>query len=107
MDEAAKHYRKAIENKPGYRSAHFFLGRILVNQDKLPEALQQFQQTLTPVDAETARYAYALGATYARAGDKQKAIQYLREAQKHATTFGQKELLAALERDLRTLEGKE
>ncbi len=106
LDEAAKHYRKAIENNPGYRSAHFFLGRILVYQEKLPEAIQQFQQTLTPVDAETARYAYALGATYARAGDRQKSIAYLREAQKHATAFGQKELLAAIERDLQTLEGK-
>src|SRR5215510_3814491 len=64
LDEAAAHHRKAIENKPGYRSAHFHLGRILVNQNKLSEAIEQFLQTLTPEDAETPRYAYALGATY-------------------------------------------
>jgi protein O-mannosyl-transferase len=105
LDEAAKHFRKAIENKPGYRSAHFHLGRILVNQDKLAEAIEHFQQTLTPEDGDTPRFMYALGATYALAGEKQKGIQYLREALKRAQALGQTQLVTSLERDLRTLEG--
>ena len=104
LDEAATHYRKAIENKPGYRAAHFALGRILVNQDKLPEAIQQFQQTLTPEDEETPRNYYALGATYIRAGDKAKGIHYLREALKRANALQQTQLVNSLQRDLKTLE---
>jgi tetratricopeptide (TPR) repeat protein len=104
LDEAAEHYRRALENKPGYREAHFHLGRILVNQGKLTEAIEHFQQTLTPEDENTPRFTYALGATYVRAGEKQKGIQYLREALKRATALGQMQLAASIERDLRQLE---
>ena len=104
LDEAAQHYRKAIENKPGYRAAHFSLGRILVNQGKLTEAIAQFHQTLTPEDEETPRYLYALGATYIRAANKAKGLQYLREALKRAVALQQTQLVSSLERDLKTLE---
>lgn len=104
LDEAAQHYRQAIANKPSHRMAHFHLGRILVNQDKLAEAIEQFQQTLTPADEQTPLFAYALGATYARAGEPQKAIELLRQALKSATAMGQTELAASIERDLRTLD---
>ncbi|MGH9799313.1 MAG: tetratricopeptide repeat protein, partial [Blastocatellia bacterium] len=103
-DEAAQHYRRAIENKPGHRMAHFHLGRILVNQDKLSEAIEHFQKTLTPVDEQTPLFTYALGATYSRAGDNAKAIQFLREALKSATGMGQIQLAANIERDIRQLE---
>lgn len=104
LDEAAAHYHKAIENKPGYRLAHFHLGRILVNQDKLGEAIQQFQKTLTPEDEQTPLFTYALGATYIRAGEREKGIQHLRLALKRAKEFGQTQLAAGIERDLQTLE---
>jgi tetratricopeptide (TPR) repeat protein len=103
LDEAAEHYRKAIENKPGYRLAHFHLGRILVHQGKLAEAVEQFHQTLTPEDEETPRYLYALGATYARAGEVQKATHYLRESLKLARALGQTQLAASVESALRSL----
>jgi predicted Zn-dependent protease len=104
LDEAAAHYRKAIDNKPGYRAARFHLGRILVNQDKLSEAVEQFLQTLAPEDEDTPRYFYALGATYIRAGDRQKGIHYLREALKRAAALDQTRLANSIERDLKTLE---
>jgi len=104
LDEAAAHFRKAIENKPGYRSAHFYLGRILVNQNKLQEAVAEFVQTLTPEDADTPRYIYALGATYIRAGDRQKGIQTLRKALSRATAIGQAQIASSIERDLKILE---
>mgnify|MGYP002150256073 FL=1 len=103
-DEAAQHYRRAIENKPGHRMAHFHLGRILVNQDKLTEAVEHFQKTLTPEDEQTPMFMYALGATYARAGDNRKAVQFLRQALKSATAMQQAPLAASIERDLRSLE---
>ncbi len=104
LDEAATHYRKAIENKPGYRPAHYHLGRILVNQNKLSEAIEHFQKTLTPEDEDTPRFTYALGATYIRAGERQKGIHYLREALKRASALDQKQLANSIERDLRLLE---
>jgi tetratricopeptide (TPR) repeat protein len=103
LNEAAAHYRKAIENKPGYVAAHFALGRILVNQNQMAEAIEQFQQTLTPESEETPRYLYALGATYLRAGEKEKGIQYLREALKRAKVLRQSQLVSSLERDLTAL----
>lgn len=104
LDEAADHFRKALENKPGYRLAHFHLGRILVHRGKLAEAIEHFHQTLTEEDEQTPRFTFALGATYIRAGEKQKGIQYLREALRRATALGQTKLAASVERDLRQLE---
>ncbi|MGH9832011.1 MAG: tetratricopeptide repeat protein [Blastocatellia bacterium] len=104
LDEAAEHYRRALENKPGHRQAHFHLGRILVNQGKLAEAIEHFHQTLAVEDEQTPRFTYALGATYVRVGEKQKGIQYLREALKRATALGQTQLVASIERDLRLLD---
>jgi tetratricopeptide (TPR) repeat protein len=104
LDEAAEHYRKALENRPGHRLAHFHLGRILVHQGKLAEAIEHFRQTLTPEDEQTPRFTYALGATYVRAGEKQKGVQYLSDAMKRATALGQTQLAASIERDLRQLE---
>jgi tetratricopeptide (TPR) repeat protein len=103
LDEAATHYRQAIANKPDHRAAHFHLGRILVNQDKLAEAIEHFQLTLTTEDEDTPRYLYALGATYARAGEKEKAIQHLRMAWQKAKALKQLPLVSSLERDLRSL----
>ncbi len=104
LDEAAEHYRKAIENKPDHRFAHFHLGRILVNQGKMAEAIEHFLKTLTPEDENTARFTYALGATYVRAGEKQKGIGYLRRALKLATESGQTQVAASIERDLGVIE---
>jgi tetratricopeptide (TPR) repeat protein len=104
LDEAAEHYRRALGNRPGHRLAHFHLGRILVNQGKLAEAIEHFHQTLTAEDEQTPRFMYALGATYVRAGEKQKGVQYLSEAMKRATALGQTQLAASIERDLRQLE---
>ncbi|MBS1791956.1 MAG: tetratricopeptide repeat protein [Acidobacteria bacterium] len=104
LDEAAEHFRRAIEIKPGHRMAHFHLGRILVNQDKLAEAIEQFQKTLIPEDEQTPMFTYALGATYARAGEHTKAVQFLRQALKSATAQGQTQLVTSIERDLRSLE---
>lgn len=104
LDEAAAHFRQAIQNKPDHRLAHFHLGRILVNQNKLTEAIEHLQKTLTPEDAQTPMFTYALGATYSRAGDNAKAIQFLRAALKGATGMKQTQLTASIERDLRQLE---
>lgn len=103
-DEAMKQYRAAIENRPNYRLAHFHLGRLLLSRGKGAEAIDQLQQTLTPEDESTPGFLYGLGAAYARTGDRQHALQYIREARQRAASLGQTQLLASIDRDLRTLE---
>ena len=103
LEEAAAHYRRAIEARPGYRSAHFLLGRILVNLDRPREAIPEFERSLEPEDAETATYAYALGATYARLGERGRATTYLQRALRLATTHRLAPLATRIERDLQIL----
>ena len=108
LEKAARHFRSALENKPNYRLAHFHLGRILLHQNKTGEAIDHFQQTLGPEeDDSTPGYFYALGAAYARAGNRQSALEYIRQAHRRASALGQRELLGSIERDLRILEQSE
>jgi Tfp pilus assembly protein PilF len=103
LDEAAQHYRSALEGKPDYRAAHFNLGRILVQQGKVVDAIEHFRQTLAPEDEETPRCTYALGAAYARVGNRGEALRYMQQAQAKAAARGQTELVISIERDLRRL----
>ena len=107
LDEAAAHFRQALANNPTHRQAHFHYGRILVQQEKWADAIEHLRQTIKVEDEDAPRFWYALGATYARAGDRPNALHHLREAQKRAEQRGQQDLLAAITRDLQTLEGKE
>jgi tetratricopeptide (TPR) repeat protein len=104
LEEAARHYRAALEGRPQHRAAHFNLARILVQQGSFQEAIEHLEQTLAPEDEETPRCTYALGAAWARAGNREQALKYMREARGKATTLGQAELLGSIEKDLRVLE---
>jgi tetratricopeptide (TPR) repeat protein len=104
LDEAARNYQAAIDNKPNYREAHFQLGRLLLRQRKNDEAIRHFEQALTPEDAQTPRFLYALGAAHATAGDYPKAAQYMREAGQRAASLGQNQLAAEIESSLRRVE---
>jgi tetratricopeptide (TPR) repeat protein len=103
-DEALKHYRLAVAHKPNHRQARFQLARMLIYKGQLPEAIQQLQQTLTPLDEQTPRYSYALAAAYARQGERDKALVQARRARELALRYKQTELLNLIERDLKLLE---
>ena len=102
--EAEAEYRRAIENKPNNRQTHFNLGRVLVNQEKYEEGIRELKKTIEPEDENTPRYRYALGAAFARSGDRDSALRYIRQARDGAVALGQSGLVASIERDLRTLE---
>ena len=102
--EAVAEYRRAIENKPNDRQAHFNLGRVLVNLEKYREGIQELEKTIEPEDEDTPRYIYALGAAFARSGDRQNGLRYIRRAREDALALGQSGLVDSIERDLRTLE---
>ena len=104
LDEALDEYRKAVGERPDFRLAHFHIGQIFANQGKYAQAIQEFQKILTPNDANTAGYLYALGATYARAGDRQNALVYMRKARDEAAARSQEKLLTSINQDIATLE---
>ena len=104
LDEAAEHYRQAVASQAAYRLAQFNLGRVLVALGRPREAVEQFEQILEPDDEETPRYLYALAVACARAGDRDKARQYLEAARLKAAARGQAELAAMIDRDLSRLQ---
>lgn len=103
LREAEAHYREAIADKPDHRLAHFHLGRLLVNRKDYQAAIAHFRKTLSVEDERTASFLYALGAAYARSGDRERAIEHILLARERAASYGQAELLARIERDLETL----
>ena len=104
-DEAASEFRAAIADRPDYPLARFHLARILVNQSKYEEAIQQLLRALQPEEENTPVYTYALAAAYARSGNREQALRYYREAHDRAAAHGQSQLLTSIDRDLNMLEG--
>jgi tetratricopeptide (TPR) repeat protein len=102
--EAAAEYRKAIDNKPSDRQAHFNLGRVLVTQHAYREGIKELEKTIEPEDENTPRYLYALGAAFARSGDRQNALRYIHQARQGAEARAQSSLVESIDRDLRVLE---
>jgi tetratricopeptide (TPR) repeat protein len=105
IEDAAEHYRQAAAHQAGYRTARFNLGRALVALGRPREAAAEFRQILTPEDAETPRYLFALAAALVRAGELEEGLAYARQARDKAEALGQTALVASIERDIRALEG--
>ena len=80
--------------------------RILVNQGNYQGGIEEFEKILSPADEKTPSYLYALGATYGRAGDRQKASRYLQQAREAALAHGQTSLVSSIDRDLRALKAQ-
>ena len=103
-DHAAAFYRRAIDANPAYPLAHFHLGRIYANQRKYALAIAEFERSLDPMTENGPAYMYALAATHARAGNRQRAVELLRDAKKEAAARQQKELAMSIDRDLAMLQ---
>lgn len=103
-NEAMAEFRSAVSDKPDYRLARFHMGQILVSQGKYQQAIQEFSKILAPDDASTPAYLYALGATYARAGDMEHAAIWMRKAHEEAAARGQAQLAASIDHDLKSIE---
>jgi tetratricopeptide (TPR) repeat protein len=102
--DAERHFAKAIERDPGQRLAHFHLGRLLADRKEYTAAIEHFVKTLQPEDDQTPTFTYALAATYARAGQPGRALEYARSARGKAAALGQSDLVASIERDIQELE---
>jgi tetratricopeptide (TPR) repeat protein len=103
VDEAVPYYEKAVSIKPDLRLAHFHLGRILANRRQYTRAIAHLEKTVHPADESTPGFLYALGAAWGRAGDRKRAVEYLRQARAGAASYNQTQLVASIDRDLRSL----
>ena len=101
LHEAIRHSRLALEHNPHHRLARVNLGHILQNQDKHAEAIHHFlQAALTVEDERTPWLMYTLGNAYARTGDREKALHYLKEARRRALSYHQRDLVTDVDRIL-------
>src|SRR5579859_384086 len=103
-EDALAEYEAALQCRPTYRLAHYHLATILARQGKYDEAIAQLLPTRTPQDESTPVYLYALAIAYGRKGDRENALKYMRMARDQAAARNQSQLLAGIERDLRSLE---
>jgi len=80
-DEAEKHYKRALEIRPTFSEAKVNLGNLYLDQGRLDEAIDLYQQALndmlyaTPYIAET-----NLGWAYFKKGNSAQAIEHLKAA---------------------------
>jgi Tfp pilus assembly protein PilF len=80
-DEAEKHFKRALEIRPGFSEAKVNLGNLYLDQGRLDEAIALYEQALndmlypTPYIAET-----NLGWAYFKKGNSSQAIEHLRAA---------------------------
>jgi len=108
LAEAEAEFRKAIESRPAFPQAHFNLGRILVNHGKYEEGIQELLKALDAAEAENEpAYLYAIGAAYARTGDQENALKYVRLAHEKAAAQHQTRLLESIDHDLAALEKRD
>ena len=96
-------FAKAAAARPDYTAAHFRLGRIAANQRRYEEAIEHFRLSVATPSPEQPTYSYALGATYARAGRRAEAGEWLVKARTAALGAGQTALVASIEKDMKTL----
>lgn len=106
LSQALTELTEALQEKPDYSEAHFEIGKIFVNEGKYAGAIQHFHEALSG-NSQTPAYLYALGATYARAGDRQSALRYLKMADAQALAQRQKALAANIERDMKALSNEQ
>lgn len=100
---AASEYRQATAAQPSLRIARFNLGRMLLTLAQPEQAAIEFEQLRQPVDQETPTYLFALSTARVRAGRTDEGVKVALEAQRLALEFGQKDLAAAISRELAKL----
>jgi predicted Zn-dependent protease len=79
------------------RAARFYLALALIELRRAPEAVAELQKILEPRDAETPTYLRALAVAHAQSGNTQEALGRAADARQLAATFGQRELVAAID----------
>ena len=93
----------ALDAQPTFRVARFNLGRMLLATGRSDDAIVELAKLSQPQDRDTPRYLFALSAAHVRAGHKDEGIKWAAEARRLAIEYGQKDLVAIIDRDLARL----
>jgi protein O-GlcNAc transferase len=101
--EAMEQYRQAVAANPQFRLARYNLARMLLAARRYDEAIAEFEQLREPQDAESPRYWFGLAVAHVQAGRREEGLALAREARRLADAFGQRELTAAIDRDIASL----
>lgn len=102
-DDAIKAYAQALRAAPTARAARFGLARASMRLGKIDEAIGHLERLREPVDAETARYLFALAVAHVRRGDVAEGRRLAEEALALARRFGDDATAATIEAELRKL----
>jgi serine/threonine-protein kinase len=76
--EAREALRKTLEMDPGFGFAHYYLGLINIGESRYKEALGEFLREKEIARGWAARVEGGIGITYAKLGQKDKALEVLR-----------------------------
>ena len=101
LTEAADCYRRAVESQPSFRLARFNYARMLIALTKPADAIAELEKIVEPRDAESPRYLFALGVAHVHAGRKEEGVALSMQAKTLALQFGQKDLAASIDRELK------
>lgn len=105
LEGAAAHFRLAADAEPTSRPARFYLARVLLELQRVPEAIAELEKILEPRDVEAPTYLHALAIAYAEAGNATTAIARAMEARELARSYQQTTLVAAIDQTLAYLKG--
>ena len=76
---------------------------MLIALGRNPDAIVELEKLAEPRDSEAPRYLFALATAYVRAGHRDEGIKWATDARNLALEHGQRELAAAIDRDLAAL----
>ncbi|MBK5297925.1 MAG: tetratricopeptide repeat protein [Vicinamibacteria bacterium] len=101
--DALDAYRRAVAADPRLRIARYNVARMLMAARQMDEAVAEFEKLREPQDAESPRYLYGLAVAYVQTGRRDAGVALARVARQRAERFGQRDLVAAIDRDLARL----
>ncbi len=102
-DAALASYREAWRvDHLDYQSGYLIASLLLAN-DETEEAIATFQKILEPVSNKTPSYLRALARAHFINGDQSRSAEVLRKARSMASGFGQGQLVATIDEDLKGL----
>lgn len=101
--QAAEHYTRAIALSPEHSDAHFRLGSLLVAGAEHRQAVEHLEKSNATEDPVTPVFLRTLSAAYAGLGERDRAVDLLREALELAHEGPDVKLVIALEDDLARL----
>ena len=76
-DEQEEMFRKVVEIRPEFHEAHYNLGLIYINRNKMKEAAEEFETVLRLEPDFDPNIYYLLGAAHSEAGNNEEAVAAL------------------------------